>query len=72
MRKVTCNVAAQTLEQLLDAIEDGGDEVVITRDSRAVAKLVRLATVHEPAVSGAEAAPDDGESLAWVPARHRT
>jgi len=68
MRTLTATTVARSFSRLLDSLEQGGDEIVVTRNKHPVAKLVPGA----PHMNAIEAlcdiycTLDDSEGSAWL------
>ena len=68
MRTLTATVVARSFSKILDALEHGGEEIVVMRNRHPVARLVpgasRLTAIE--ALGDISATIDDGEGAAWL------
>ena len=68
MRMLTATVVARTFSRLLDSLEHGGEEIVVTRNKHPVAKLVpgapRMNAIQ--ALGDIYATLEDSEGDAWL------
>ena len=68
MRMLSATVVARSLSRLLDSMEHGGEEIVVTRNKHPIAKIVPGAPrLHAIEVLGdIYATLDDAEGGAWL------
>jgi len=68
MRTLTATVVARSLSRLLDSLEQGGEEIVVTRNRHPVAKLVpgapRMTAIE--ALGDIYRTLDDEEGRSWL------